>query len=456
MSAPANPQELKAVYHELGIDVFKLFYAKLNGRYKVTVGLAYVSIILSVCVIVTVIMTLYGRDPRSRVSLRLAGSIALADIIYALVQIILYQNSNIPFNMSDTAFRFMLWLHLGSIASNAFLTTCIALHLHLTSVHGKHALANKIAPYFELISWPAGLIVAHPVMYAGTGLKRFPTLGAIFLIDSSWKHINGYIIGMYITVIIAMVYCLIVCIIIIFMLLPTWHRIKSSIQLTSPDHKSFIHRATKLSFVHRGRRQLTPPPAVAGNHQLSEINVQMPIRVGANIHTNVPDPEATARAQQLAELKRKRNHVRFTIIRILLYPIVLLVTLIVIPVYLLLKYPNPDFGFYAVIIPLIGGIINFCVFMANPALDELRERYFRKCKSWFKRDPVSESQSWKRLPSEHRVHEGHSSDRAFKAKPEPIITFSNSNDIITDTEDHSPTVPNFRDSFHQYQPRAIP
>ncbi|KAJ1673395.1 hypothetical protein EV182_005319 [Spiromyces aspiralis] len=205
--------------------IFKVIHANFGHKDHAVVAFSGISIILSTIVIVGVITHIFYIDARKCVYFRISATLAFCNIVYGLVQILLFDNK-LTNRLTDIQLRSLYFLYLVSLCSIILNTCCIALHLHLTTITTNLRIAIRISPFYELMSWTIAGIICHPVFYTFYQMKKIPISGAIVIFEKSWSDFYRHITCISCFYILGLVYCAYVCIEVIHRLLPIWIRIK--------------------------------------------------------------------------------------------------------------------------------------------------------------------------------------------------------------------------------------
>ncbi|KAJ1670801.1 hypothetical protein EV182_007987, partial [Spiromyces aspiralis] len=163
------------------------------------------------------------------------------------IALVAYSYSYLIKDMTDSKIRIVAYFHITSLNALIFITTSITFHLHLASILNRVTLANRISPYYELISWSLAAAVSTPIFFIGRFVHLNP-FSAILYFEVSWVWLRIDVFGIYLPAIICLTYCSAVCVIVVIRLLPVWRRINLN-QLTSPDGIVDIkrHRASTIS-----------------------------------------------------------------------------------------------------------------------------------------------------------------------------------------------------------------
>ncbi|KAJ1963764.1 hypothetical protein GGI12_001849 [Dipsacomyces acuminosporus] len=128
-------------------------------------GFNIASIASSVFVIGAVVYCCFRkRELVKRPSFRLSAWIAVCDIIFSACGICTFNNDYMA-SLSEMHLRVIHWLMSSSTLSFVFLTVCLGIHLVLTVLTHKAHIARPIQPWYEYISLFLGFFISHPFLY---------------------------------------------------------------------------------------------------------------------------------------------------------------------------------------------------------------------------------------------------------------------------------------------------
>ena len=193
---------------------------------NVTVVLNVLSICASSLLICSyVYFRIYYREKVDRVSLRLAVSIAAADILFSIFQII-----GVVTDMNGLACRISTWGYILSSNLTTFLTVMVAINLQLVYLHRRFASRRHASGeyWFYIISFFMSTLLASIGLIAGK-YGRTPTDDDCWFVDEgTLKGLQYQFALMFAWVIGAVVYSLIIVSIIILVLQREKHRLKDT------------------------------------------------------------------------------------------------------------------------------------------------------------------------------------------------------------------------------------
>ncbi|KAJ1958746.1 hypothetical protein EC988_000113 [Linderina pennispora] len=91
--------------------------------------------------------------------------------------------------------RAINWMMKGSVLSFILLSVCLGIHLILTVVMRKKHLADKIQYWYEPVSLIAGFLISHPIMYLYDGVQwKVNSQGFHFIGDPNTFKRNSWLI----------------------------------------------------------------------------------------------------------------------------------------------------------------------------------------------------------------------------------------------------------------------
>ncbi|KAJ1918088.1 hypothetical protein H4219_002809 [Mycoemilia scoparia] len=394
---------------------FKAQYSSFGQTAKAVYTLNIASLILSSIVLITVICHFRHRGFSERPSFRLSGSIALADIIHSAMMVLMHQTHIINY-MAEWQLRVVWFIVLGSLFTSLFITACIALQLHLTVILKKERLARKLNPWYELIGWSLGFIVVHPILYMCDAMLWIGGPNVLIVIDTNFKTISLKIWAMYIWLLLGIVYCLAVCTIVSIQLISMLRGAKKSL-INFREGRNLNKGNSDFSYSNRNafnetdnfRNSLTTD---APNNFQSEFSDNRPYMTNIalkddiyesghnhtelsrfdranlkNFENDTAGPVSTQVTDQLPMyMKKRRRGAVFAIFRMMLYPIVPLVTVSINPIFVSIKYPTYNFCIIVLALAASQGIIESVVFFMNPMLDPMWGKIMKYAKKRLNRE----------------------------------------------------------------------
>ncbi|KAJ1918656.1 hypothetical protein H4219_002459 [Mycoemilia scoparia] len=330
-------------------------HARITGLIQTIQALSILNILLCSIVVGTVIFYARKHDMIDRVSFRLSASIAIADTLYSIIQLIV-NDEKFTDKLSEMQLRTLFFFHLSSYNVLVFTTACIAFHLHLTALLNKQKLARKFSPWYELISWSISIIIAHPMFYVYNRCLKIKGLNIIIMADYSLVRIRIIVWLMYGWCAMALLYCLFVCILVIVRLMPVWKQVNCNVLMLPEGGRENIASDTDVSLADKRKSSTEHPNYITSSQLLGN---------SKNGHS-------------ISE--RRRREVRFAVVRIALYSIIPFITSPIMPAYLSIVNPSIILANVTIILPNLGGLLNFIIFMINPHLDPAWRTIKRKAK----------------------------------------------------------------------------
>ncbi|KAJ1899554.1 hypothetical protein LPJ66_002031 [Kickxella alabastrina] len=286
-------------------------------------GFNIASIAGSVFVIISVIWGCVRRPVLYKLTtFRLSAWIALCDIIYSACQLCTYDNYYMVF-LSETQLRVIYWLMSASTLSFAFLSGCIGLQMILTVVFKKGHHHHRIEPWYGCVSLFLGFLITHPIMYIYK-LVQWRYDMQVFHVYDNPKYFN---IASWVTM---------------------W---------------AWMFATCAFLFVTAALVWWT----------LATVNKE---KMGCMV---LPEGESSWYKSPAAQMSiGQRKWQRLIIIRIMLYPLVPIVT----QTWVLCANMTPvcPMWLYVIanIMPATQGMLNLLIFLGNPALDKSRRRIVDK------------------------------------------------------------------------------
>ncbi|KAJ1675003.1 hypothetical protein EV182_002133 [Spiromyces aspiralis] len=357
-------------------SVVRAVYTPLGDKTKALMGLAYTSIVLSSITIVVVLYLLWRRHIYGHISFRLSLTIALADLVYAIVQCC-YNNTHIIQSLTPAKVRVLLLFHLMSLGVFVFSSTCIAFHLHMTSILNCQKITATLSPYYELASWVVAFIFSQPLLYIGDAAV-IPDSGLVLLIESSRRKMCVHATLIYMVVLLCIPYCFAVCVMVLARVLSFWRKAHSgSEDIINPKDMA---RSMDNEFYGQGGSGWTYPFESVSGEALPNApttgTALLATKLRGAEEARVPIHQSVM--QQHRETQRaKRRRINFAIFRIMLYPLMPLFSTLPMYVFFLARNPSVEFGFNAMMLPVIAAIMNFALFICNPTFDDMWCKWWR-------------------------------------------------------------------------------
>ncbi|KAJ1916651.1 hypothetical protein H4219_003666 [Mycoemilia scoparia] len=371
------------------------------------------SIFLSLVVITVVVWTAFRhRSMLYKTSFRISAWIAVFDILISMTFIIRLFN-NFMKTRSQMGLRVLLWMNYLSALTFMFLTVCIVIQLQLTVLLNCKRLARKLDKFYEVTSILLAVVLTHPFLYY-FNVKWDQQYQSIFSINT-WK--TPAIWGFFHTwMLLGWFYCVLICLWIVLRLMPVWRRMQNvsmfsflsmevneyydgnreDSSINSGSSNSNNDRSTEAgkstSVIHNYEHALKPHQAQASPAISSAINLKgFPLSPGKHQKSTIQGYKMNRKFSSVAGPERRR-HARNAILRIMLYPLIPIITR---SIYIVTQiFPVKKSPFIPITILISSqGLLNFIVFCLNPALDSFWAQMFTSFKNsgaylWARRCPI--------------------------------------------------------------------
>ncbi|KAJ2866406.1 hypothetical protein FB639_005025, partial [Coemansia asiatica] len=185
--------------------------------------LAAISLISSISVLFCITYIFKTRRKfLQRLSLRISFYVAIADLLNSLVQIILLQN-NLMINQTTHGLRFILWLSMFSTLFFIFLTFCISLQLHLSTLTNvRIGTYMRLEKFYVVASLLVAVVLPAIAVSQMQGIYWVPFMHAFNWPASSWKRRLVLWMCHYLWIILTIVYCALVSLFLSLRILAMW------------------------------------------------------------------------------------------------------------------------------------------------------------------------------------------------------------------------------------------
>ncbi|KAJ1845138.1 hypothetical protein LPJ70_002638, partial [Coemansia sp. RSA 2708] len=273
----------------------------------------------------------------------ISTAIAVCDIIYSVCQMFIFNNTYMS-NLTEIHLRAFLWLMAGSTVTFIFLSVCMGIQLVLMVLANQRLMAERVQPWYEVVSFLTGFLITHPYMYLFKSVRWVPTAQMFYLEDDiSVSKRNVWLIH-WTWVFVGIVFLFCVAIAVYLQMARVW-RAKAEFQ-RPPEHLDKL------------------------------------------------------RSRDGRYTDAERRHIRSVTTRVTLYPMIPVITQTMVVTCNLL--PRPPFWLFVManIMPTLQGTFNFLVYIMNPALDVFRKALVDLflCRSYVP-DKIELSDSMQHLPS---------------------------------------------------------
>ncbi|KAJ1910686.1 hypothetical protein H4219_006149, partial [Mycoemilia scoparia] len=394
-----------------------------------------------------IVITIYFVKPvvASRPSVRLSGCMALTDMVYSLILFLRF-NYDFMSSRDQASLRVLNYLTYGMPLVFVFLNTCIAFQLQITVLMRKEKLASILNRGYEAISFILGLGLS------ALTFKFFPMFiwdsYQIMFITPASRHRTLYLcLSDFIWEYICIGYCLIVTMAVLFQLFPMWQRSHKP-ELIDPDYTEKTASVSLGSFIKKRQGQLygssksntqlnmsvetidARATMVNSNDNSGDGNADICNKTGtgqmsvkdllkeknhSQLSLSIRSFRKTTTSSSSDQVKKrniisfctphKRRQIRRTILRILLYPIVLIVFRLPIMIF---QSTDSSYSLYhgIYLLTTTQGTANFIVFLLNPGLDDFWPAWTQnKINDSAKSNPASAFAAAAAAPTTVEAHE---------------------------------------------------
>ena len=325
------------------------------------------SMVLSLIIMTIVITTaIKRRDIAVKTSFRISGSIAVIDVIMSSCLIVRIFDTFMT-NRSQMELRVLLWINNFTAVAFMFLIDCIVLQLQLTVLHKLKKLAKRLDPFYEIVSILLAMVLTDPYLYFYEVYWDKATQGIRHVTTTPNKAADwGFFLAW---MLIGWLYCLSVCLMIALKLFPLWNRMRRfpmfSVLQTPMNNNNLGSSITGTEG--------------SGNRDVYDNYTSKP---------TTTTRQAFRRRLSTVATPEQRRHARNAILRMMLYPLIPIITRSIYVVCQIFSISNPPF-IPIMVLQSSQGILNFVAFALNPALDECWSHIF----------------GWIRHPSRRRVQQ---------------------------------------------------
>ncbi|KAJ2524653.1 hypothetical protein GGI11_000656 [Coemansia sp. RSA 2049] len=203
----------------------------LSDQWVLTIqSLAIVSLLASLAVLAFMgHVFLRHRKYLQRLSLRISGYIAIADILNSITQILMLHN-DLMMKQTGSGLRFILWLSMFSTLWFVFLTLCISLQLHLSTL-----TTVRVGTYMKLEKFYVPISMVLAALLPGIGVSVMKGIFWIPYMHSfnwptpdNWRRKLTLWLCNYVWVVITIAYCSAVA---LLLSLRIWKMWRNSIEI---------------------------------------------------------------------------------------------------------------------------------------------------------------------------------------------------------------------------------
>ncbi|KAJ2451810.1 hypothetical protein EV183_003338 [Coemansia sp. RSA 2336] len=276
-------------------------------------------VVSSLVILVTAVVLWKNFNLLRRPSLRLTAPIAVCDIIYSVCQMFVFNNSYMS-QLPEIRLRTILWIMSGSTVSFILLSSCIGIQLVLSVATRNRRICDIIEPWYEVGSFFIGYLITHPYMYVFKHVKWIPTAQVFYLEDEIQVSRRNLWVIHWMWIFVGIVFLFLAALLTFLQM----HRIWSD--------RNSVQRSPELVETKDGPKRKT-------------------------------------------YTKAERKRIFSVTLRVLMYPMIPVITQIMVVICNFLA--RPPFWLYVManIMPTFQGILNFIAFALNPAFDKPRSSF---------------------------------------------------------------------------------
>ncbi|KAJ2004719.1 hypothetical protein H4R26_002350 [Coemansia thaxteri] len=348
-------------------------------------SLAIVSLMSSVAVLAAVglIARRHGKYLR-RLSLRVSGYVALADLLSAVAQITMLQN-DLMMRQSAAGLRFILWLSMSSTLLFVFLTLAIAVQLHLSTL-----TRVRVAAYMRLerVYVPASVALAAALPAVAVALMQgifwVPYMHAFSWPADAWARRLVLWLCSYAWIVGTIAYCAAVALCLSLRIAAMWRNSVEVIaeprmpekwdwsRLTSASTRAShdtLSESTACDSADALRKDPRTPLAAAATDSSGRVSISGSMGVGAPRRGYL----VTVMGSGPVAVRSYVDKARFlrSVQRLACYPLVPIITQLGVVAMNMTSEPSRGLYIYGTAMACLSGLLNLLVFLLNPALPDI-------------------------------------------------------------------------------------
>ena len=302
---------------------------------------------------------------------RLAGSVALTDLILAISGMLLLWL--LPhLEHYDILIRVCGWFIGTSFFVFNTSTMCIALHIHLTVLANRHHWAKRLYLWYEVIIWSVGLIITSPIIYI-TSENRWTMIHYLDNESTGRAVMFALFIVLYVWNSLCIIYCGVISVMTFCRLLPSYCNTTSTntstLSIKSENYSPFSppldQRPATITSLDGTISDYSINAPVAAKLQ-RQVAVVAPVME----HSKPPRPRSFTPVKPTSYCTaRHRRKIRYALHRIILYPLIPVIVQTITFAFIA-KHDSPKSLGNIVIFSLMAqGILNSSLFIFYPGLD---------------------------------------------------------------------------------------
>ncbi|KAJ2761588.1 hypothetical protein IWQ57_006009 [Coemansia nantahalensis] len=305
----------------------------------------------------------------SRLSLRVSGYVALADMLNAAMAIVL-QHNPVMLAASRGVLRLILWAYMFSTLAGVFLTLSISVQLHLSTF-----TRVRVGTYMRLERFyvPASFLVAAilPAIQVAVmrGISWDPLMHSFKWPTDVWRVRLALWMCSYAWIVATIVYCAAIALLVS---LRIWQMWRNSVEIAAAADAPRVPEKWDWS-----RLAASPPTSVAGSQCTLEAGPETPVspqtpgtgRPGYVVTLTGSDSK-TGQPVAVRTFVDKRRFL-MSMQRLACYPLVPVITQLGTVAMNMTSAPVRSLYIYGTTAPAALGLLNLVVFLLNPALPDI-------------------------------------------------------------------------------------
>ncbi|KAJ2159149.1 hypothetical protein GGF46_003237 [Coemansia sp. RSA 552] len=336
--------------------------------------LAGMSLVSSVVVVGTM-GWIFWRHRRylDRLSLRVSGVVAIADLLGALAQILML-NNDLMIGQTADGLRFILWLSMFSSLLSAFLIMSMAMQLHLSTLT---KVRVRVYTGMEKFYIPGSVLLAVLLPSIAVGMMQgmywIPWLHSFNWPVAAWKKRLVLWACNYIWLTLAIIYAAIVAFLLALRIRAMW---RNSAEIVAeprlPEKWSWAHLAESTRPSQDVESPLTKSDesTFSGGGALAHSSVCTAKTGRGYLLTLMESDSLTGRPMAIRTYIDKQRFLR-SVQRLACYPLVPLLTQLGVVAMNMPAEPSRGLYIYGTAMAATAGMFNLAVFLLNPALPDI-------------------------------------------------------------------------------------
>lgn len=305
-----------------------------------------------------------------RLSLRVSGYVALADLANSIYQILVLKNA-LMIEQSTDSLRFLIWMSMSSTLFFIFLTLTISIQLHLSTL-----TRVRVHLYLRLEKFYVPLSLALAVILPAIAVSQMHGVFWIpYMHSFNWSttlRTKRLVLWLcyYSWIILTIIYCSLVA---IFLSLKIWTMWRDSAQPISmadtraPEKWDWQTLTQSTRSSHDATMISQDNESIMSNDNSNNSNNN---KEQMYLVTLTASDKSTGKPVAIRSYVDRRKFMR-SVQRLVCYPIVPLVTQLGMVVLNMASHPTPAMYQYGSSMACLSGLLNLAVFLLNPALPDI-------------------------------------------------------------------------------------